>query len=90
MIGVWKPTMHRTPKDIARALRALKKSHKLGLLHHVRIVPGASACVAARSQKGVSYICDAVPRLPLPECTRQECDCDYAPMAKRKIGMQRN
>jgi hypothetical protein len=37
-------TMHKTPKDIARSLRAFKRPHKLGLLHHVGIVPGAAAC----------------------------------------------
>ena len=77
--------MHKTPKDIARSLRAFVRAHKLGLLHHVRIVPGAAACEAARSQKGVSYICNAVPRLPLGECTRKRCDCDYAPIATRRI-----
>jgi hypothetical protein len=81
--------VHRTPKHIARALRAFRRAHKLGLLQHVRIVPGASACIAAHAQRGISYICDAVPELPLGECTRQECDCDYAPMAKRKIGGRR-
>jgi len=77
--------MHKAPKDIARALGAFKRAHKLGLLHHVSITPSASACEAARSQKGVSYICNAVPRLPLAECTRKQCDCDYTPMASRLI-----
>jgi hypothetical protein len=74
--------MHKTPKDIARSLRAFKRAHKLGLLHHVYIKAGPSACEAARSQKGVSYICNAVPKLPLEECTREQCDCDYAPIGK--------
>jgi len=30
----------------------------------------------------VSYICNAVPKLPLEECTREQCDCDYAPIGK--------
>ena len=74
--------MHKTPKDIARSLRAFKRAYKLGLLHHVCVIPGASACDAARSQRGVSYICNAVPRLPLGGCTREQCDCDYAPVAR--------
>ena len=78
--------MHKTPKDIARSLRAFKRAHKLGLLHHVCIVPGASACEAARSQTGVSYICNAVPRLPLAVCQQKECSCDYAPIGKEPIG----
>lgn len=77
--------MHRTPKHIARSLRAFKKAHKLGLLHHICITPGASACDAARLQKDVSYICSAVPRLPLAHCTRKQCDCDYAPIASGRI-----
>ncbi len=77
--------MHKTPKQIARSLRAFKRAHKLGLLHHVYVIPGASACDAARSQRGVPYICNAVPRLPLGSCTRQECDCDYAPTAGGRL-----
>jgi hypothetical protein len=79
-------TMHKTPKDIARSLRAFKRAHKLGLLHHVGIVPGAAACEVARSQIGVSYICNAVPRLPLAQCTQKECLCDYAPIGKEPVG----
>jgi hypothetical protein len=75
--------MHKAPKDIARSLRAFKKAHRLGLLHHVCIVPGRSACEAARAQRGVSYICNGVPTLPLRECTHRQCDCDYAPIGKR-------
>ena len=78
--------MHKTPKDIARSLRAFKRAHRLGLLHHVRIMPGTSACETARAQKGVSYICNAVPKLPLSECTRGQCNCDYAPVASDRIG----
>ena len=87
IIRQWmKPTIHKTPKHIARSLRAFKKAHKLDLLQHVCIKPGTLACEAARSQRGVSYICNAVPKLPLQGCSRQQCSCDYAPIGKRIIG----
>lgn len=79
-------TMHKTPKHIARSLCAFRRAHTLGLLHHVYIKPGALACEAAQSQRGVSYIWNAVPKLPLGECTRDQCDCDYAPVGKPPRG----
>ena len=36
-------TMHKTPEDIARSLRAFKNARKLGLLRGVRIAPGPGA-----------------------------------------------
>ena len=78
--------MHKTPKEIARSLRALKRAHKLGLLHHVRITPGESACEASQLQRGVAYIGSAVPKLPLEDCSQMQCDCDYAPVGNQGIG----
>jgi len=69
--------MHKTPKDIARSLRAFRKAHKLGLLRSVCISPGSDACDAAQSQRGIEYLGSTVPRLPLAGCTRPYCDCEY-------------
>ena len=71
--------MHKTPAQIARTLRALRKAHKLGLLRSVRIWPGPGACEEARSQRGVEYLGNVVPRLPLARCTRESCECEYLP-----------
>jgi hypothetical protein len=71
--------MHKTPAQIARSLRAFRKAHKLGLLRSVRISPGPGACEQARSQRGVEYLGDIVPPLPLSRCTCERCECDYLP-----------
>ena len=77
--------MHKTPKDIARSLRAFKNAHKLGLLRGVRIVPGHKGCEAARAQNNTEYLGSAVPRLPLAECTCEFCRCDYQPRGSKLL-----
>lgn len=75
--------MHKAPAQIARSLRAFRNAHRLGLLQSVRIAPGANACEAAR--KGTNYRGDAVPRLPLAECTRDHCECKYVPVGSERL-----
>jgi len=77
--------MHKTPKEIARSLRAFRNAHKLKLISCVRIAPCHGACDAARSQAGVEYLGDVVPRLPLAQCTRAHCECDYEPVGSRRL-----
>jgi hypothetical protein len=71
--------MHRSPNQIARSLRAFRNAHRLGLLRSVRISFGADACAVVRSQEGIEYMGNVVPRLPLSGCTRGQCDCKYVP-----------
>jgi hypothetical protein len=77
--------MHKTPKDIARSLRAFRNAHRLGLLRSVRISPGKHACEAAMAQDRMEYLGNAVPRLPLAQCTRALCECDYVPTGTEKL-----
>lgn len=77
--------MHKYPSQIARALRALKNSQKLGLLRGVRILPGRAACAAALAQFGVEYSGNSVPGLPLAECTHDRCECEYVPIGSDKL-----
>jgi hypothetical protein len=77
--------MHKSPKEIARSLRSFRNAHRLKLLLCVRIAPGHGACDAARSQAGVEYLGDVVPRLPLAQCTRARCRCDYVPVGSRRL-----
>lgn len=69
--------MHKTPKEIARALRTFRNAHRLGLLHSIRVSPGRDACEAAQLQNGVEYPWNLVPALPLPQCTCDLCECKY-------------
>jgi hypothetical protein len=77
--------MHKTPKDIARSLRAFRNAHRLGLLRCVRILPGKHACEAAMLQDRMEYLGNAVPRLPFAQCTRALCECDYVPTGTEKL-----
>jgi hypothetical protein len=77
--------MHNTPKDIARSLRAFRNAHRLGLLRCVRISPGEHACEAAAAQSRMEYLGNAVPRLPLAQCTRTHCECIYDPVGTDKL-----
>jgi hypothetical protein len=72
-------TIHKSPKDIARSLRAFKNARKLGLLRGVRIVPGPVSCEAARARQNIEYLGSTVPQLALAECTREFCVCEYQP-----------
>jgi hypothetical protein len=78
-------TMHKTPKDIARSLRAFRNAHRLGLLRCVRISPGRLACETAMAQAKMEYLGHAVPRLPLAKCTRGTCECDYIAVGTEKL-----
>jgi hypothetical protein len=77
--------MHKSPKQIARSLRGFRNAHRMGLLHCVRIVPGPNACEAARAQRGIEYLANAIPRLPLAQCVRADCECDYHPVGSKKL-----
>ena len=77
--------IHNSPRQIARALRALRNAHKLGLLRGVRILPGPKPCEAVVAQFGTEYPGNKVPRLPLRRCTRNRCDCKYVPIGSEKF-----
>ena len=77
--------MAKTPREIARVLRAFRNAHRLGLLRHVCIVPGTNACEATLAQKKQKYAGNAVPRLPLPDCRSADCRCDYLPVGSGKL-----
>ena len=77
--------MHKSPKQIARSLRAFRNAQRMGLLRCVRIEPGLNACEAAQSQRDIEYLGNAIPRLPLAQCARAECECDYLPVGSKKF-----
>jgi hypothetical protein len=55
----------------------------------VVIVPGDSACTAATQLRGKRFLSRNAPRLPLPECSRQDqCQCKYRHLSDRR-GAQR-
>jgi hypothetical protein len=77
--------MHKTPSQIARSLRGLRNAQNLGLLRSVRIEPGRDACETVVAQFGTDYSGNAVPSLPLTQCNRSSCECNYVPIATVKL-----
>jgi hypothetical protein len=77
--------MHKYPKEIARSLRSFRNAHRLNLLRCVRIAPGHGACDAARSQAGIEYPGNVVPRLPLAQCASLHCECIYEPVGSSRL-----
>jgi hypothetical protein len=77
--------MHKSPLQIARALRTLKNAQRLGLLRAVRVLPGRNACEAALAQTDVEYSGNTVPHLPLAQCTRDHCECKYVPVGSDQL-----
>ena len=77
--------MHKTPAQIARSLRAFRNAYRLGLLRSVRISSEPDACEAVRSQDGIEYMGNVVPRLPLAQCMSGHCECKYVPLGSDRL-----
>ena len=51
----------------------------------VAILPGESACAAARELRSKRFLSRNAPRLPLPDCTKQDhCECKYRHLPDRR------
>ena len=77
--------MPKSPSQIARSLRALHNADRLGLVRGVRILPGPNACEAVVKQFASEYPANAMPSLPLPQCTNDRCQCKYVPIGSEKF-----
>ena len=77
--------MKKAPSQMARALRAFKNAHRLGLLRGVFVLPGSNACDAAIEQFSAVYSVDNLPELPLAQCTCEHCDCKYHLIGSDKL-----
>jgi hypothetical protein len=56
----------------------------------VAILAGDSACAAARDMRGKRFLSRTAPRLPLPDCTKQDkCECKYKHLPDRRGGSRR-
>ena len=55
------------------------------MLLAVRVLPGRNACEAALAQTGVEYSGNAVPHLPLAQCTGDHCECKYVPIGSDQL-----
>jgi hypothetical protein len=51
----------------------------------VKVVSGDSACEAVQQLRGRRFLTREAPRLPLPDCNRQnECQCKYQHLPDRR------
>jgi hypothetical protein len=55
----------------------------------VSIWPGEVSCEAARQMADIRFLCAKAPRLPLPECGVQNCECRYVHFSDRRSGLDR-
>ena len=37
------------------------------------------------TRRGIEYLGNAIPRLPLAQCVRADCECDYHPVGSEKL-----
>ncbi|RLQ20818.1 hypothetical protein DWB85_15590 [Seongchinamella sediminis] len=52
--------------------------------HAVTVSPMEGGCEAVRNLPNRRYLVDEAPLLPLPNCTRQRCDCKYVHYQDRR------
>ena len=54
--------------------------------HAVSVHPAAGGCEAALAIKGLRFLSDEAPALPLEGCTAENCHCRYAHHVDRRSG----
>lgn len=60
------------------------------LFHGIAVEPGDQACEAVRALKGVRYLSEEAPHLPLDGCTcAMSCRCVYRHFADRRTESRR-
>lgn len=64
-------------------------THSSSEFHAVAIKTPAFACEAARKLEGVRILAAEAPKLPLPECDRESCECRFQHYDDRRSGRDR-
>jgi hypothetical protein len=55
----------------------------------VEIVTGIDACAAVQRLQGQRFLATECPELPLPGCTRRQCECAFEKFADRREDTRR-
>jgi len=58
--------------------------------HCVSIVPGDGCCRTAQTIKGIRFLSEEAPTLPLISCDSARCQCTFTHFADRRRGDRRN
>ncbi len=64
-------------------------SHSTSQFHAVAIKTPVYACEAALKLEGVRFLGSEAPKLPLPECDRDNCECRFQHYDDRRSGRDR-
>jgi hypothetical protein len=80
-----RPPAARAAAPRAPAARApAQRPAATGRWSAVSLNPGTQGCAAARALGARRHLRADAPRLPLPECTAEHCDCRYRHHADRR------
>jgi len=85
IVSAWRLLKHPAPKDDKQPSKAATAP-----FHSVSIVAGAGACQTAKTLKGVRFLSDEAPLLPLISCDATRCNCKFAHHQDRRRGARRN
>ncbi|HEY0939191.1 MAG TPA: hypothetical protein VGE08_03745 [Steroidobacter sp.] len=58
--------------------------------HAVSVLPGPDACAAAYRFSGQRFLSRQAPRLPLPSCDAEVCNCRFKHHKDRRAGPRRS
>ena len=91
--GVWFYVRQRNAREVARHAEAnakdRRKSSSKSDYHAVAIRYAAKACSAAKDLEGHRFLATAAPRLPLPGCDLDHCECRFQHYEDRRSGRDR-
>lgn len=73
----------------ATPAKAKPQSIRSNQYHAVSVVPGTDACAAAHRFTGRRFLSQQAPRLPLPTCDAERCDCRFRHHKDRRAGPRR-
>ncbi|HNP34927.1 MAG TPA: hypothetical protein PKK10_03645 [Woeseiaceae bacterium] len=91
LIAVWLYWRRRQARSVADSAKIQDKlSNDQGSRYHaVAIRYSQFACAAARDIEGHRFLASTAPRLPLPGCDRDSCDCRFQHYDDRRSGHDR-
>lgn len=74
------------PKKVTPSVRPTRSADPY---HAVSVIPGKGACPAAFRFAGTRFLSANAPRLPLPSCDHEYCECRFRHHRDRRAGPRR-
>lgn len=85
----WLVMRIRSGRAVKAEAQAPTKLTDTSSFHGVSIKTAGQACAAAGELSGKRFLSNAAPRLPLPGCDVQECQCRFVHHKDRRNGKER-